>query len=470
MDTNKTPTNSKPPPDGGTNISDRDARLKCDGTSAHPHEQHDQAWPRFWVMEGTDAQNPLSKMNPFLVSKGIQGISQSIKVRRLRNGSLLLTCDALNQARTLKKITRLGTAPVKVTPHKTMNSCQGIIRCREISDMSEEDIKQELASQGITKVKQFTVKKDGQVRKTSTFLLTFNSTTLPQSINVGYLRVKVEVFIPNPLRCYQCQRYGHGKGTCRRQPVCFKCGKPNHDDNPCTGPLHCVNCAGNHSSNSKQCPLWVKECAIQKVKVERNLPYNEARRVVEASAPLTPSGGTYASVAAQKVSVSIQTDISCFPLCKKQASPDMEKSNKTAASAAQSPGKKPVSPDSKSSPASNAGTKSSPASNAGTKPSDPVSLGKKNNKAASAPSGRVLPRDAAANSAAAPKGTKSSGAVSPTKNLKEAEKAKVKLNRNGSRTQKGSNDPIRDGVAIYEEELDPVSSSKRSKGKNKSKS
>ena len=68
-----------------------------------------------------------------------------------------------------------------------MNSSQGILRCCEISDMSEDDIKQELASQGVTKVKQFTVKKDGQVRKTSTFLLTFNSTTLPQSINVGYL-------------------------------------------------------------------------------------------------------------------------------------------------------------------------------------------------------------------------------------------------------------------------------------------
>ncbi len=101
---------------GGSNISDRDAWQKCDGTSAHPHEQHEQTWPRYWVMEGTDAQNPLSKMNPFLVSKGIQGISQSIKVRRLCNGSLLLTCDALSQARSLKKITRLGTAPVKVTP------------------------------------------------------------------------------------------------------------------------------------------------------------------------------------------------------------------------------------------------------------------------------------------------------------------------------------------------------------------
>ncbi len=71
---------------------------------------------------------------------------------------------------------------------------------------------------------------------------------------------------------------------------------------------------------------------------------------------------------------------------------------------------------------------------------------------------------------AAAKPAKPSGAVSPNQNMKEAEKAKVKFNRNGSCIQKGSNDPIRDGVGNYEEELDSVSSSKRNKGKNKSKS
>ena len=49
-----------------------------------------QHWPRYWIMEGTDVNNPLSKMGPFLVYKGIQGISLSLDVKQLKNGTLLL--------------------------------------------------------------------------------------------------------------------------------------------------------------------------------------------------------------------------------------------------------------------------------------------------------------------------------------------------------------------------------------------
>ncbi len=382
----------------------------------------EQNWPKYWVMVGTDSKNPLSKINPFLLLKGIQGISPSLKVKRLRNGSLLLECEHLRQAKTLKKTTQLGQVPVKASPHKTMNSCQGIIRCREISDMSDDDIKQELASQGVSRVKQFTRKTDGHVKKTSTFLLTFNSTTLPKSINVGYLKVKVEVFVPNPLRCYGCQRYGHGQNSCKGQKVCFRCGMQDHGDDPCTGPLHCVNCAGSHSSNSKQCPMWTKECAIQKRKVHDNLSYIEAKKLVEAETPPVPSRGTYAGVVTKKVSIATQTDISCFPLSPKSASKpthDGEKSSPAAHAAKHSSREKPV----------QSGSSPPLASKAGTQTSGPTSPGKKK---------------------------KDAGSAKPVTAPNGKEQSKVRINRGSGRPQKGSSDPIKDGMAIYEEEDAPL--------------
>ncbi len=246
-----------------------------DSQNSNTTSQHDHAssagssgsehWPKYWVMEGTEANKPLSKLNPFLVYKGVQAISSTLQVQRLRNGTLMLECDKRSQATTLSKMKEFMSIPVRVTPHKTLNSSQGVIRCWELSDMSDEEITHELSPQGITKVRRFKFRKDQQVQRTNSLLLAFDTPTPPKSINVGYLRVRVEVYIPNPLRCYKCQRYGHGQRTCKGQQTCFKCGLKDHEAEACQNPAHCVNCHGNHAASSKQCPSWIKECEIQKV-------------------------------------------------------------------------------------------------------------------------------------------------------------------------------------------------------------
>ena len=55
-----------------------------------------------------------------------------------------------------------------------------------------------------------------------TYILTFNKPTTPTSIRIGYINTKIEIYIPNPLRC---QKYGHPRNKCTRPPICAKCGK-----------------------------------------------------------------------------------------------------------------------------------------------------------------------------------------------------------------------------------------------------
>ncbi|GBM48029.1 hypothetical protein AVEN_34359-1 [Araneus ventricosus] len=38
-------------------------------------------------------------------------------------------------------------------------------------------------------------------------MLTFDSAKLPENITAGYKRLSVRTYIPNPLRCFQCQRF-----------------------------------------------------------------------------------------------------------------------------------------------------------------------------------------------------------------------------------------------------------------------
>ena len=75
-------------------------------------------------------------------------------------------------------------------------------------DCTEKEILDEMRPQGVTAVKRFKVKRDGQLKDINTFVFTFNTPVLPSTIKFAFLKVNVEIYIPNPLRCFNCQQHG----------------------------------------------------------------------------------------------------------------------------------------------------------------------------------------------------------------------------------------------------------------------
>ena len=142
-----------------------------------------------------------------------------------------------------------------VTPHSSLNTSKGIIRCPALNRVTSDDIKEGMVEQGVTDVRRITVRRNGETKLTNTYVLTFNSSTLPTVVKIGFMQVKVDVYIPNPLRCYSCQVFGHHENKCGRHPVCCNCGEPEHcgPSGVCDKPAKCVNCSGDHPANSKQC-------------------------------------------------------------------------------------------------------------------------------------------------------------------------------------------------------------------------
>ena len=78
---------------------------------------------------------------------------------------------------------------------------------QDLQDMSDDEIKKELAPQGVTKVSRFILKKDNKEIKTNTLFLNFDSHKPQEKIKIGYYIVNVQPYIPNPLRCFQCQNF-----------------------------------------------------------------------------------------------------------------------------------------------------------------------------------------------------------------------------------------------------------------------
>ncbi|GBM14160.1 hypothetical protein AVEN_60985-1 [Araneus ventricosus] len=92
------------------------------------------------------------------------------------------------------------------------------------------------------------------------------------------MKLAVRTYIPNPLICFQCQRFGHSKASCRWTLICTCYVKTSQEK--------CVNCKGSHSSFSRSCSSLKFEKEVVAEKVIKQITYAEAKRQVHQRAPI----------------------------------------------------------------------------------------------------------------------------------------------------------------------------------------
>ncbi|KAG1667767.1 Kinesin-like protein KIF21B [Nymphon striatum] len=258
-------------------------------------------WPRFLVIKAITEEkySPLLKLSPFAIFKTIISIAgdEPKSVKRLISGDILVETNTEIQTGRLIKAKEFFNMPVAVSPHGSLNYSKGVIRSRELKDCSESELLTELSSQGVTTVKKILITRNGQKITTGTIILTFNIPEPPKSIKAAYLNVSVDKYIPNPLRCFKCQKFGHHQTSCKHEAVCGRCGVANHTDDGCEKTPCCVNCKGKHPSYSRECPNFTLEKKIVTHKYNYNTTFPEARRMVLS----LHSPTSYAKVAANNI-------------------------------------------------------------------------------------------------------------------------------------------------------------------------
>ena len=245
---------------------------------------------KFLIMESKNPEKPITSLSPFVIEKQTEALIGTPKsVKKMRNQTLLIETTRKIQTDQLLKCKTFFNLSVEVSEHKTLNSSKGIIRDKALKGESEENIKDNLQDQGVIAVKRFKIRKGHDLVSTNTLLLTFNSVVPPKSLKIFYRIIPVEIYIPNPLRCFNCQRFGHHENNCPVDlgSICERCGMGGHDHhtNHCTNPAQCVNCGKDHLSRSSDCEVWKKEKEIMKLKVTKNLTYPEARKLYDQQQP-----------------------------------------------------------------------------------------------------------------------------------------------------------------------------------------
>lgn len=283
--------------------------------------------PRFIIATATASDKSkepakLSSHNTFQLGRGLKHISPDFtEVKDLQSGDLMVKTKDLKSANKFLKANYIDNIPVKFTSHKTLNSSFGRVYSKTFMKHTEEDLLLELSTDFpnfITGVRKIMRKENNQLISTGTAILTFNDIRPPAELRIGYETCTVHEYIPNPLRCKNCQKLGHTKNHCKRAAACEECGNPVPHDK--CDRKYCVNCESeNHNSKDPNCRTYLKYKSVNKVKIDLRCSAKEAWEKVNKHPETyliqqpTPKK-SYASVAAENLEPSTSPDkITNFP-------------------------------------------------------------------------------------------------------------------------------------------------------------
>lgn len=145
--------------------------------------------------------------------------------------------------------------PITVKLQENLNTVKGMIYATCLNFVKEEEIIEELKSQGVTGIYKFTRTLDGQTMPTGKMVVNFDLYHLPKTLDVAWYKVKVSPYYPNPMRCKNCQLLGNTKTRCTNPSTCDGCNLSPHSPTECTR-KQCANCGEDHSSSDKDCPRY----------------------------------------------------------------------------------------------------------------------------------------------------------------------------------------------------------------------
>lgn len=257
--------------------------------------------------------------------KESRGVSYVLKVRSVAQFNKLLRMEKLCD----------GT-PVSISEHPQLNQRQCVVSNQDVIGLSDDYLKTQLAAQGIKDLRRIRRRlPDGSFINTSTIILTISGTVIPEHVDFGWTRCKTRNYYPSPMLCFHCWSFGHTSKRCTEpHRICGRCCKahpeqqvatstengikaPPTDGLPgenlgmnrfaCTELVFCKNCkADDHAVSSRKCPIYLKEVEIQKLRIDNNISYPQARREFEARLTTSTSATSYSGVAAASKDAEIE--------------------------------------------------------------------------------------------------------------------------------------------------------------------
>ena len=167
----------------------------------------------------------MAALNAFKVAEWIgqhAGRGPEVKVERTKEANILVTCSTFGARRLApqKWFAEVEVEIVMGLPREE-NECKGV-HGGEV-DLNDEELVEGLKAAGVEGVRVQRLRARGVPMET--VVVTFRGKQVPESVTFGYMRFRVKVYVPRPIRCWRCQMFGHVEARCQaaiRCPTRFK--------------------------------------------------------------------------------------------------------------------------------------------------------------------------------------------------------------------------------------------------------
>lgn len=218
-------------------------------------------------------------INPLQIDMSLQSqIGKGFEAKVLFNGVLKINCvnrkqyeDAVSMGKVVTKVEKINLTP------KEKQGVKGVVYGM-FAGLSEKEILDNIRGGQVTDVRRF--KSREGAGGDPPVLLTFAGTELPGRVFLGSMAYQVRGYVRPPLRCYNCQRYGHIADSCRGKKKCAKCGG-DHGIKECRSDApKCSNCGGDHVAVYRGCEYTIKARQVQVVRERDKVSYAEAVKTV----------------------------------------------------------------------------------------------------------------------------------------------------------------------------------------------
>lgn len=125
-------------------------------------------------MENINDDERIKKLSSFTICKDFHGLVGDPKsTKMLRSGQILIEAKSAKESRQLLGIHSFVNITVKVTPHRSVNSCKEVIRFLSLKYPTEKEILHGLRDLHVPEVHWIKFRKDALLQDTNTFVLSF---------------------------------------------------------------------------------------------------------------------------------------------------------------------------------------------------------------------------------------------------------------------------------------------------------